>query len=55
MAIPKNVLEWRKRHPQTLAEQAKPQQTLEELKEQWVSCQENLTELLESIRSRENK
>jgi hypothetical protein len=31
MTIPKKVLEWRKAHPRTLEEQAKPQKTLEEL------------------------
>lgn len=54
MAIPKKVLEWRKAHPRTLEEQAKPQKTLEELKEQWVQCQTNLSNLLERIRAREN-
>jgi hypothetical protein len=54
MAIPKKVLEWRKTHVRTLEEQTKPQKTLEELKEQWLQCQTNLTNLLERIRSREN-
>ena len=55
MAIPKKVLEWRKAHPRTLEEQAQAPKTLEELKDQWLQCRANLTNLLESLRSRKNK
>ena len=55
MAIPKKVLEWRKAHPRTLEEQARAPKTLEELKERWMRTQEDLTKLLESMRTRENK
>jgi hypothetical protein len=55
MTIPKKVLEWRKAHPRTLEEQARAPKTLDELKERWLQTQANLTKLLESMRTRENK